>query len=263
MEPRVGAGDVLVQAGKGVTAEELAPLRAVDPRPGAYWDTEVDLTALGIAVAADVAAGGLGGRGVAIEGFDAAGPALARALAERGGRVVAVATASGTAVALEGFDPADLDGAWSEHGADLVAALDTDPGKPWAVFGAASDVLVVGSKPGIIDDRVAGGLSATVVVPGGPVPITAKGLAVARRAGRGGGTGLPQHRRPVVRGLARARRAGAGRGRGHRHRRRRGGGAGPRRRALAGGVLPSRGLPADVARRAALRSALSVMVSTL
>ncbi len=184
VQPRAQTGEVLVQAGKGVSSDELAPLRAVDPRPTAYWTDEAELTALGIAVAAAEATGGLDGRAVAIEGFDAGGVALARAVAERGGRVVALSTPSGTAVAPAGFDPAAVEAAWAANGVDLVADLDDAPGQPWAVFGTASDVLVVGSKPGVVDDRVAGGLSAAVVVPAGPVPVTAKGLAVARRAGR-------------------------------------------------------------------------------
>jgi glutamate dehydrogenase/leucine dehydrogenase len=184
VEPRVREGRVLLQAGKGVAPDELGALRAVDPRPVGYWDMESELTGLGIAVAAEVASGGLDGRAVAIEGFDGAGPALARAVLERGGRVVAVATAVGTAVSPDGFDPAALEAAWNDHGAELVTVVDPQPGKPWAIFAVATDVLVVGSKPGIVDDQVAGGVSATVVVPGGPVPVTAKGLAVLRRAGR-------------------------------------------------------------------------------
>ena len=182
--PMVSEGRVLLQAGKGVAVEEIEALRAVDRRPAAYWDLEAGLTALTIAVAAEVAAPGLDGRRVAIEGFDASGPGLAAALAERGALVVAVATASGTAVAPRGFDVAALADAWAAHGPALVPALDPDPGTAWSIFGVPAEILVVGSKPGIVDDKVAGGLVADLIVAGGPVPVTAKGLAVSRRAGR-------------------------------------------------------------------------------
>jgi glutamate dehydrogenase (NAD(P)+) len=185
--PMFTAGRVLLEPAKGLSAEDFAPLRAVDPRPEAYWDLEDELAGLGAAVAAE-AAGGLAGRTVAIEGFDATGPALARAVAERGGRVVAVATAAGTARSAEGFGPEALAAGWAEHGAGLVTAevigvAASEPAAPGAVFGVEADVLVAGSKPGVIDHEVAAGVVARVVVPGGPVPVTAKGLAVLRRAG--------------------------------------------------------------------------------
>ena len=121
-------GRVLLEAGKGVAVDEVAALRAVDPRPPAYWELESELTALTVAVAAEAAASGLDGRRVAIEGFDGGGPALVAALVERGARVVAIATAAGTAVAPDGFDPAVVAEAWAAHGPDLVATLDPDAG---------------------------------------------------------------------------------------------------------------------------------------
>jgi len=184
VESKVSAGLLMIDAGKGVNPDELAPLRAVDPRPDAYWERESDLTGLGIAVAADVASGGLDGRAVAIEGFDRASPALARAVVERGGRVVAIATPLGTAVSPDGFDPAALEAAWNDQGPQLVSVVSAEPGPSSAVFSVATDVLVVGSKPGIVDDQVAARIEAAVVVGGGPVPVTAKGLAVLRRAAR-------------------------------------------------------------------------------
>jgi hypothetical protein len=104
-------------------------------------------------------------------------------MADRGGKVMAISTADGTAVSADGFDPALVAAGWVEHGPALVAELAADPGQPWAVFGIEADVLVVGSKTGVIDDQVAAGLAAGVVVPSGPVPVTAKGLAVLRRGG--------------------------------------------------------------------------------
>ena len=182
IEPLVRDGRFVTEAAKGVEAADLASLRAVDPRPDAYWDLEAELTALGVAVAADVAMHGLDGRTVAIEGFDQSAPALAAAIVERGGRVVAVSTGDGSAVDVAGFDPTALAAAWAECGASLVTRLVAEPTKPWVVFGSDVDVLVVGSKPGVVDHKVAGGVRARVIVPSAAVPVTAKALAVLRRA---------------------------------------------------------------------------------
>src|SRR5258705_70167 len=81
----------------------------------------------------------------------------------------------GTAASTEGFDEATVASAWAEHGTALVSQLSSAPGKAWEIFGVAADVLVAGSKPGVIDDSVATGLSVGTVVPSGPVPVTAKG----------------------------------------------------------------------------------------
>jgi glutamate dehydrogenase (NAD(P)+) len=186
VEPLARDARFLTEAAKGVSAADLAALRAVDPRPDAYWDLEDELVALGVATSADLALeghAGLAGRTVAIEGFDRAGPALTAAIVERGGTVVAISTADGSAVDLTGLDPTVLAEGWAEHGSSIVGALAPEPAKPWAVFGTEADVLVVGSKPGVIDHEVAGGVRAKVVVPSAAVPVTAKALAVLRRAG--------------------------------------------------------------------------------
>jgi glutamate dehydrogenase (NAD(P)+) len=180
--PLVGEQRFVTEPGKGVTAEDLAPLRVLDPRSEDYWRLEDELTGLGVAVAAEVAAGDLPGKRVAIEGFDRSGPALVAALTERGATVVAISTALGTLADPAGFEPTAVAGAWTEHGVGLVARMGNEPALPWTVFSIDADILVVGSKPGVIDDQVAAGLIATVVVPSGAVPITAKGLAVLRRA---------------------------------------------------------------------------------
>ena len=183
IEPLVRDGRFLTEAARGVSPDDLAPVRAIDPRPQDYWDRHDELTGFGVAVAADAAVGGLAGRAVAVEGFDAGGPALAAAVVERGGTVIAVSTAEGTAFHPVGFDPVVLAEAWAEHGPALVTVLDPEPAQAAAIFGAEADVLVAGSKPGVIDDQVAAGLRAAVVVPSAAVPVTAKALAVLRRAG--------------------------------------------------------------------------------
>ena len=183
VEPLVREGCLAVDPAKGVTAADIQQLAAADARPDAYAARHDELAGLGVAVAAYTAVRGLAGRRVAIEGFDASGPAIVAGVLSRGGRVVAISTAEGTASSAEGFDEATVTSAWADHGVALVAQLSEAPGKPWEVFGVAADVLVVGSKPGVIDDSVAAGITAGTVVPSGPVPVTAKGLAVLRRSG--------------------------------------------------------------------------------
>ena len=105
------------------------------------------------------------------------------AVAARGGTVVAVGTATGTAVEAAGFGPDALAEAWATRGVGLVGALVGEPTAPGSVLGSEVDVLVVASKPGLVDHQVAAQVRAPLVVPAGPVPVTAKGLAVLRRAG--------------------------------------------------------------------------------
>jgi glutamate dehydrogenase (NAD(P)+) len=183
VEPSVREGRLAVDAGKGVSPADLAALAAVDPRPRPDQARHDELTGLGVAVAAHTAVRGLVGRRVAIEGFDGSGPAVVAGVSARGGKVVAISTADGCATSAEGFDADVVAGAWAEHGPALVGQLAGAPVKPWEVFGIEADVLVVGSKPGVVDDAVAAGLNARTVVPSGAVPVTAKALAMLRRSG--------------------------------------------------------------------------------
>jgi Glutamate/Leucine/Phenylalanine/Valine dehydrogenase len=182
VRPDVEANRYLTEAARGIDPTQLAPLREADSRSSLYWEHQSDLRALSAVVVGDALCGGMDGRTVAIEGFDAAGPALARAIADRGGRVVALSTGGGVAVDPGGFDPATLADAWTAHGADLPAQVGSgDP--PPVVFATECDVLFTGSKAGVVDHGVAAGLKVAAVVPSGPVPVTAKALAVLRRAG--------------------------------------------------------------------------------
>ena len=180
-----GGRTVPDRARAGGEPDGLAALVALDPRPGDYWTLGPVLTGVSVTVAARVAAGGLEGATVAMEGFDANGPAIAAGLGQHGARLVAVSTAQGTATG-PGFDPDQLAGLWSAHGPELVAELVPPDAltDPEAVFGVEADVLVTGSRSGVVDDAVAGGLGARVVVPSGPTPVTAKALAGLRRAGK-------------------------------------------------------------------------------
>jgi glutamate dehydrogenase/leucine dehydrogenase len=183
VSPLVEQGTFLVQPGKGVDTSELAPLRAVDARADLFWEHGDSLRGLSAAVAADTASGGLDGRTAAIEGFDASGPALLRALAERGAKVVAISTAKGTLTVAQGLEVDALVGAFEAHGPAMVAELAGEPADPAAVFAQPADVLFAGSKAGVIDHDLAAGLEVRTVVPAGAVPVTAKALAELRRNG--------------------------------------------------------------------------------
>jgi glutamate dehydrogenase/leucine dehydrogenase len=175
------AGILLLEPAKGLTAAHAAVLRAHDPRPASWWDHRDELRAEGVAAAVATVAAAEGCR-VAIEGFDASGPSLVRALAERGATVVSVSTSSGTKHLPDGLAADVAAEAWTAHGPGFVTQLGGDAASPTAVFGVEADVLVVGSKVGVIDHDVAAGLQVGAVVPGGSLPVTAKALAALRRA---------------------------------------------------------------------------------
>lgn len=177
----VEAGALLLEPGKGVPSEAGDALRTLDPRPSLWWDHRHELRAVGVA-AAVASIGDASGRRVAIEGFDDAGPHLVAALVAAGAVVVAVSTSTGTAVLPDGLSPTTAAEAWSAHGPGFVAELGFEPGSASAVFTTEADVLVVGSKVGVLDHDVAVSLPASAVVPCGPLPVTAKALATLRRA---------------------------------------------------------------------------------
>ena len=182
----VGDGTYLPDAAKGVSDQDLAPLRDGDPRNtdrlgsfGAQCD------GLSAAVAADTAVG-LGGRTAIIEGFSATGPALAEAVSQRGGRIVGLATAEGSLSSADGFDPASLTEAWSAHGGTALSALagnDDGLNEPGALWGIGADVVFAGSRMGAVNHGVAEGLECRALVPSGRLAYTSKALAVCRRRG--------------------------------------------------------------------------------
>lgn len=183
IRPWVAARRFLPDPGKGVSAGALESLRADDPRDDRYVEHRDALAALGLAEAGSTALGGLEGRSAAVECFDAAGPLLVRELAERGAKVVAVGTAKGTVVSPQGFEAAQVAGCWDEHGPELVAHLGPSITPAADLLGVDADALYIGSKAGLLDHDAAGGVQARAVLPSGPVPVTAKALAILRRRG--------------------------------------------------------------------------------
>lgn len=181
--PQVASGSLDLRAGKGVGDADLEALRALAPVPALDAGAARQLLGPGAVAAAIVARGGLEGTRVAIDGLEPATASLLGELGAAGATVVAVATAAGCVADPAGIDPARLTAALDEHGAAAVEHLDLTAGAAGAVFAADADVLFTGSKVGAIDHDVAASVTAGLVVPIGPVPVTAKALAALRRSG--------------------------------------------------------------------------------
>jgi hypothetical protein len=186
VRPLVAEGRFLPSAGKGLRADELAPLAAVDPRGPLVPADEGTLAAVTVASSVATVAPAAGGLRVAFEGLDVAGldgAGLVASLADRGATVVAASIAAGAVVSPAGssggLDAAAV-AAWARGEG---AQPDGEGSTPAGVMGSDADVLVVGSRAGVLDHVVAEAVAARAVVPCGPVPVTAKGLAVLRRRG--------------------------------------------------------------------------------
>ncbi len=135
------------------------------------------LTGFGVAVAADVALGGLDDRTVALEGFGKVGAGVAREITRRGGRVVAISTVAGCVTDPAGLDLDELWEARTAHGDQLVSELRRTCLPREALFEVDADVLVPGARVGVLDERRAARVAARAVVPAANVPYTAAGLA--------------------------------------------------------------------------------------
>jgi glutamate dehydrogenase (NAD(P)+) len=196
VQPLADAGRFLTGPDMGTFEEDFAPLRARRAAPAAV-SAVVDgapfedvLTGYGVVAAAEAALrsgpGGLAGRSVAIEGFGKVGGGVAREVVRRGGRVAAVSTVAGCVADPSGLDVERLLALRRLHGDDCVARYGPPPGPPAALFTAVpADVLVPGTRPGVIGAAVAEALppGVQVVAPAANVPYTRAGADVLRRRG--------------------------------------------------------------------------------
>ena len=175
LTPQVEAGQLLLDAGKGVTFDDLAPLHAVDPRPTTFWELRHDLVGASAVAAAETALGGLEGRTLALAQLDPDTAAVARAAERAGARIVAVAADDGSVDLADGITADQL----VDQPPEALGTLVED--RP--ITAVDADVLAIGGKAGVVDHEVAAGLAARLLVPTAPVPVTSRGLAVARRTG--------------------------------------------------------------------------------
>ncbi len=197
VRPLADAGRFLTGPDMGTFEEDFAPLRERRAAPAAV-SAVVDgvpfedvLTGYGVVAAAEAVlrsgpGGGLAGRSVAIEGFGKVGGGVAREVVRRGGRVAAVSTVAGCVADPSGLDVERLLALRRQHGDDCVARYGPPPAPPGALFTAVhADVLVPGTRPGVISAVVAEALppSVQVVAPAANVPYTRAGADVLRRRG--------------------------------------------------------------------------------
>jgi glutamate dehydrogenase/leucine dehydrogenase len=188
LRPAAEGGALMLDAAKGVDAQDLLPLAEVDGRSDARFrsidgvSNLAHLCGLGAVVCAE-AVRPLAGLTVAIENFDDTGVSVARAVQARGASIVAVSTEAGAAMNAEGFDVDALVAAFGADGASMVASL-TDEALPfWRILGATCDVLFAGSKAGLVDHKGAPNVKATLVVPTGAIPYTTKAAIMLERQG--------------------------------------------------------------------------------
>jgi hypothetical protein len=143
--PLTESQTLLLDAGKGLTPAELAPLAALDARFAGRLALHDRLLAASVTAAAAAARPSLDGATVCVEDIGEAAESIAVA--------------------------------FRAHGATVEVASTAD------ALATTADVLCAGSKVGLIDHDVAAAMAPRLVVPTGPIPVTARGLAVARRAG--------------------------------------------------------------------------------
>ena len=175
----LGDRHVFLDAAKGVSGDDLAPLRTADTRSDLYFDPAVvgTLADEGVLAAAAWAYGPLGGARVSIDGAGPGEIRLARAAIAAGATVVAL----GARRRSEGFDADAL---------DLLTASseDTDiepPGDPVDDgLHTDADVALVGAKTNSVDHHRMEQIAAPVVVPYARLAVTTRALAVAKRADR-------------------------------------------------------------------------------
>lgn len=198
IRPLADAGRFLTGPDMGTSEEDFGPLRERSAAPAAI-SAVVDgvpfedvLTGYGVVVAAETAlrsgpgGSGLAGRSVAIEGFGKVGGGVAREVARRGGRVAAVSTVAGCVADTAGLDVERLLALRRIHGDDCVAHYGLAPRPPGVLFTAVeADVLVPGTRPGVISREVAEALppAVRVVAPAANVPYTREGADVLHQRG--------------------------------------------------------------------------------
>jgi glutamate dehydrogenase (NAD(P)+) len=200
--PLTDAGRLLTGPDMGTAEEDFAPLRERRSAPAAI-SAVVDgvpfedlLTGYGVAAAAEAAlgaawGGGWEGRSVAIEGFGKVGGGVAREVTRRGGRIVAVSTVDGCLADPSGLDVDLLLALRRAYGDACVLRYGRPSGPPGQLFTAVdADVVVPGTRPGVINGMIAGSLPAAVrvIAPAANVPYTAQG---AEALGRRGIVALP------------------------------------------------------------------------
>ena len=187
--PLVDAGRFLTGPDMGTAEEDFAPLRERRAAPAAMRAVvdgvpfEDVLTGYGVAAAAEAAlrAGwgwGWDGRSVAIEGFGKVGGGVAREVIRRGGRVAAVSTLAGCVATHRGWTSSCCWRCAVCTAMRVSSVYGLPAGPPGQLFTAVNaDVVVPGTRPGVIGGQTAGSLppEVRVIAPAANVPYTDQG----------------------------------------------------------------------------------------
>lgn len=198
-------GRILLDAGRGVSESELAPLRADDLRDDILFSRYADMdfqsylrgasaafavAAASAAVAGAAEPGGAGaaepggtGAAVAIEGFNTSGLAAALELEKLGFKITAVSTLTGCVSDPAGLDVSALADGYRSHGEDLLAHLGRQIQPPESIFETDCDSLLSGSKFGVVDHHSAKLIRAKVLGSLQHLAFTTRGLVALQRKG--------------------------------------------------------------------------------
>ncbi len=134
---------------------------------------EIGITGFGLAVAAEAAEAfcdvRLDGARVAIQGFGAVGKHAARALAERGARLVAASDSGGTILDQDGLPIEDLI-ALKSMGKSVTAFAGATSQPTEAAITADCDILVPAARPDVITDANAADIKARLILEGANIP---------------------------------------------------------------------------------------------
>ncbi|MDJ0640387.1 MAG: Glu/Leu/Phe/Val dehydrogenase [Paracoccaceae bacterium] len=134
---------------------------------------EIGITGFGLAVAAEAAEEysdiSLDGARVAIQGFGAVGKHAARALAERGARLVAASDSGGTVIDQGGLQIEELIALKSMG--KSVTEFDGATSQPTeAAITADCDILVPAARPDVITDANVANIKARLILEGANIP---------------------------------------------------------------------------------------------
>lgn len=147
---------------------------------------ELGATGFGLAVAADAAdAAGvieLQGARVAVQGFGSVGSHLARFVAERGARLVAVSDIKGAVADAGGLDVEALI-AWKRAGKSVSDFPHGTPIERDALVAVDCDIWVPAARPDVITEANAADLRATLLLQGANIPATAAAEAALHERG--------------------------------------------------------------------------------
>jgi glutamate dehydrogenase (NAD(P)+) len=176
----------LTEYDAAIFADELGDRGAAVGSPqelgGVPYD-QLGVTGYGVVESAHVAAQRLGidlsGAAVSIQGCGAVGKAAARRFVDYGSTIVAVSTSAGSLHDPDGLDVDELLALTAEYGDDAVHHYRDRPVLPvGAELSVVCDVLVPAARQDVIDTRIAGEVTAKLVVEGANLPASHDALAV-------------------------------------------------------------------------------------